>query len=177
VHTIDLSAWPAGTPIFLAAHSVVVSASGSETAWAEGQDFPGSNWAMYFSYDVQSCEPPPVEPGTIDMLPSTVDVLENGVSINLQLIRSGGSDGQATVTLVTNDITATLGDDYAAPATTVTFDTGETEKSIEIYILDDTQMESDEQFLVQISDVTGAEMGVNTSTICTIIDDDQVRPQ
>ena len=114
---------------------------------------------MYFSYDVQSCDPPPIEPGTIDMLPSTVDVLENGVSINLQLIRSGGSDGQATVTLVTNDITATLGDDYAIAATTVTFDTGETEKNIEIYILDDTQMESDEQFLVQISDVTGAEMG------------------
>jgi hypothetical protein len=176
MHTIDLSAWPAGTPLFLAAHSVVVSASGTETAWAEGLAFPGNNWAMYFSYDIQSCDPPPIEPGVIDMLPSTVDVMENGVSITLQLIRSGGSDGQATVTLVANDLSATMDDDYAAPTTTVTFDDGETEKYIEIYILDDTQVESDEQFMVQISDVTGAEMGGNSSTICTIIDNDQEIP-
>lgn len=176
-HTIDLTAWPSGTQLFLAAHSVVVSSSGSETAWAEGLDFPGNNWAMYFSYGVQSCDPPPIEPGIIDMLPSTIDILENGVSITLQLIRSNGSDGPATVSLVTNDITATMGDDYETVATTVSFDDGETEKFIEIYILDDTQMESDEQFMVQIDNVTGAEMGASTSTICTIIDNDQEIPQ
>ena len=57
------------------------------------------------------------------------------------------------------------------------FDDGETEKYIEIFILDDTQVEGDEQFVVQISDVTGAEMGVDTSTVCTIIDDDHEIPQ
>ncbi|MEJ2642224.1 MAG: hypothetical protein P8010_21905, partial [Desulfosarcinaceae bacterium] len=31
-HTIDLAAWPAGTQLYLAAHSVVVSAFASETA-------------------------------------------------------------------------------------------------------------------------------------------------
>ena len=176
-HTIDLAAWPSGTPLFLAAHSVVVSASGSETAWAEGLDFPGNNWAMYFSYEIQSCDPPPIEPGVIDMLPSTIEVPENGVSIILHLIRTNGSDGQATVTLATNDISATMGDDYEAGPTTVIFDDGETEKYIEIFILDDTQVEGDEQFVVQISDVTGAEMGVDTSTVCTIIDDDHEIPQ
>lgn len=176
-HTIDLTAWPSGTQLFLAAHSVVVSVSASETAWAEGLDFPGANWAMYFSYEVQSCDPPPVEPGVIDMLPSTVDVPENGVSITLQLNRSGGSDGQATVSLVASDMTATMGDDYETFATTVTFDDGETEKYIEVYILDDTEMEDDEQFMVQIIDVTGAEMGVDTSTTCTIIDNDQDIPR
>lgn len=176
-HTVDLTAWPSGTQLFLSAHSVVVSASGSETAWAEGLDFPGNNWAMYFSYEVQSCDPPPVEPGVIDMLPSSVDVPENGGSITLQLIRSGGSDGQATVSLVTSDMTATMGDDYEAVATTVTFDDGETEKYLEVYILDDTQMENDEQFMAQIIDVTGAEMGVDTSTTCTIIDNDQEIPR
>ena len=176
IHTIDLSAWPAGTPLFLAAHSVVVSTAGSETAWAEGLDFPGNNWAMYISYDIQSCDPPPIEPGVIDLMPSTVDVMEDGVSVTLHLIRSGGSDGQATVTLVTDDISATLDVDYAIPQTTVTFDDGETEKDIEIYILDDTAVENDEQFVVHISDVTGAEMGVDTSTVCTIIDNDQAVP-
>jgi hypothetical protein len=176
-HTIDLTAWPSGTQLFLAAHSVVVSVSGSETAWAEGLDFPGANWATYFSYEVQSCDPPPVEPGVIDILPTTIDVPENGVFITLQLNRSGGSDGQATVSLVTNDMTATGGDDYETVATTVTFDDGETEKYIDVYILDDTQMEDDEQFMVQIVDVSGAEMGADTSTTCTIIDNDQPIPR
>ena len=177
IHTIDLSAWPAGTPLFLAAHSVVVSASGSETAWAEGLDFPGSNWAMYFSYAVQSCNPPPIEPGVIDIVQSSIDVPEDGVSISLQLIRSNGSDGPATVTLDLIDITATMDEDYAAPLQSVTFADGETEKFIEIYILDDTQQESDEQFMVQISGVTGAEMGGNDSTTCTIIDNDHAMPE
>ena len=173
-HTIDLTAWPSGTQLYLAAHCVVVSASSSETAWAEGMDFPGNNWAMYFSYEVQSCEPPPLEPGAIDLLPPTVVADEFGVSITLQLIRTNGSDGQATVVLDTQDITATVGEDYAMDTNQVSFSDGETEKSIEVFILDDTNVEDDEQFGVHISEVTGAEMGTNTSTICTIIDDDQI---
>lgn len=176
-HTVDLAAWPSDAQLFIAAHSVVVSASGSETAWGEGMDFPGNNWAMYVSYAVQSCDPPPMEPGVIDMLPSTVEVLENGVSITLQLIRTTGSDGLATVTLDTDGITATMGDDFETVTNMVTFGNGETEKFFEIYILDDAQEEIDEQFRVQISNVTGAEMGVNTSTICTIIDDDHAMPE
>jgi hypothetical protein len=176
-HSIDLADWPSGTQLFLAAHSVVVSAYGSETAWGEGLDFPGDNWAMYFSHDVQSCDPPPIEPGVIDLLPSAVEVLENGVSITLQLIRSNGSDGQATVTLGINDIDATMGIDYEAVTDVVTFGDGETEKLVEIDILDDTELEADEQFRVQISNVTGAEMGSNTSAVCTIIDNDQAMPE
>lgn len=175
-HTIDLTAWPSGTPLYLAAHSVVVSNSGSETAWGEGLDFPGKNWAMYFSHQVQSCEPPQLQPGVIDLLPSSIDVDEYGVSISLQLIRTNGSDGPATVLLGSQDISAVLGADYTVDTNIVSFGDGETEKTIEIFILDDLDFEGNEQFEVQISSVTGAEMGTHTSTICTIIDDDQVIP-
>jgi hypothetical protein len=172
-HTIDLAAWPAGTQLYLAAHSVVVSAFASETAWGEGMDFPGNNWAMYFPYQVQSCQPPPVNSGAIDLLPSTVEVDEFGVSVTLHLIRTNGSDGQATVVLEPQDISATLGEDYVLDTNLVTFGDGETEKSVEIFILDDANAEGDEQFQVQISEVTGAEMGESTSATCVIIDDDQ----
>jgi Calx-beta domain len=176
-HTIDLTAWPSGAELYLAAHCVVVSASGSETAWGEGMDFPGSNWAMYISYLPQSCAPPPVEPGVIDLMPSNIEVQEDGVMFTLQLIRTNGSDGQASVTLTSSDITATAGDDYETVNQVVTFADGETEKSVEVYVLDDYQIEPDEQFRVQISDVTGAEAGTNTETLCTIIDNDHVLPQ
>jgi hypothetical protein len=177
IHAIDLSAWPSASQLYVAAHSVVVSASGSETAWAEGLDFPGSDWAMYVAYEVQSCDPAPIDPGVIDLLPTAVDVPEHDVFVTLMLIRTDGSDGEATVTLVTNDITATMGDDYEAVTATVTFADGETEKFIDIYILEDSLTESDEQFTVQISGVTGATMGTNTLTTCTIIDNDQALPQ
>ena len=171
-HTIDLTSWPPDSNIYVAAHCVVVSASGSETAWGEGLDFPGNNWAMYIAYALQSCELPPPDPGIIELPQSEIEVQEDAVKITLQLIRTSGSDGQATVTLQSSDITATAGDDYEAVNNVVIFEDGETEKSVEVYILDDLQDEMDELFTVQISSVTGAQMGPNNTTICTIIDDD-----
>lgn len=50
-----------GDRLFIATHAVVNrSSSGggsqTETAWGGGFDFPGSNWATYFEYEVISCE-------------------------------------------------------------------------------------------------------------------------
>ena len=175
-HTIDLSAWPSISQFYIAAHCVVVSGAGSETAWAEGMNFPGNNWAMYVDYLRQDCAPSPVEPGVIDMQAQTVEIMENAVSITLHLVRTNGSDGPVTVTLEVNDITATQDDDYKTDTNIVTFEDGETEKSFDVFILDDMQAESDEQFVVQISHVEGAALGPNASTTCTIIDDDEELP-
>ena len=176
-HTIDLAAWPPGTQLYLAAHCVVVSDAGSETAWGEGLDFPGKNWGMYFSCQVQPCDQPPLVPGTIDLLPPAIDLQEYEVSASLQLMRSNGTEGTVTVELDSQDITAESGVDYVLLTKMVTFGDGETEKTVKIFILDEMFPEYDEQFLVEIKSVTGAEMGDNTSTLCTIIDNDQGIPQ
>jgi len=47
--------WSPGTTLYIAAHSVVVKIIDGdvvqeETAWGEGEDFPGKNWATYFEY-------------------------------------------------------------------------------------------------------------------------------
>jgi hypothetical protein len=110
---------------------------------------------------------------TIDLVPSIVEVDEFGVSVILHFIRINGSDGQATVILEPQDISATLDEDYVLETNVVIFGDGETEKSVEIFILDDTIAEGDEQFMVQISEVIGAEMGESTSATCIIVDDDQ----
>jgi hypothetical protein len=48
------SAWVVGTELFIATHACVYTCCGySETAWGDGMDFPGSNWAMYFKYTVE----------------------------------------------------------------------------------------------------------------------------
>ena len=41
VHTIEWSAWPAGSQLYIAAHAVVISPFANETAWGEGMGFPG----------------------------------------------------------------------------------------------------------------------------------------
>lgn len=61
-YVIPLDGWAVGTRLYVAAHAVVVMRSDGcvlqeETAWgdcggAEAQ-FPGNNWATYFSYWVQ----------------------------------------------------------------------------------------------------------------------------
>jgi hypothetical protein len=172
-HTIDVTAWPAGTPLYIAAHSVVVSAAGSETAWGQGTAFPGKNWAMYFGHTVQTCEPPPQYPGIIEFDRPDVTILEDGVSVVLRLVRHDGSDGDVTVTFAYEDLGATRDDDYYPATTTVTFADGETEKQIEVFILDDQADESDEPFRIRIEDVVGAQVGTQREMTCTIIDNDE----
>lgn len=53
--------WDAGTTLYIAAHAAVQKQIGldaectpiyqEETAWGEGPDFSGKNWAMYFEYE------------------------------------------------------------------------------------------------------------------------------
>lgn len=172
-HILDLSAWPPDTQLFIAAHSVVVSNTASETAWGEGLGFPGADWAMYFSHTVQPC-PPPIYPGVIQFDQPDISVLENGSSVTVHLVRSDGSDGDVEVTLAYEDLEAILGDDYDAPVTTVFFGDGETIKDVEVFITNDAIDEFDESFNIQIVDVVGAQVGAQSEMTCTIVDDDDV---
>jgi len=51
-----------------AASGEICMPSKTETAWGEGYDFPGSNWAMYFSYDLSDC----YEPQCLEQESSTI---------------------------------------------------------------------------------------------------------
>lgn len=42
-----------GDNLYIAAHAVVQKDIQEETAWGAGDNFPGKNWAMYFTYVVQ----------------------------------------------------------------------------------------------------------------------------
>ena len=52
-------AWAVDDTLYIAAHAEVQDLNETgyvlqeETAWGEGYDFPGKNWAMYFNYTVQ----------------------------------------------------------------------------------------------------------------------------
>jgi hypothetical protein len=50
-----------GQVLYVAAHSRVVRMSGgrvvqTETAWGDGEQFPGANWATYMTHTIQICQ-------------------------------------------------------------------------------------------------------------------------
>jgi hypothetical protein len=58
LYTIPIDAkWECDTVLYIAAQAVVRRGCQSESAWGKGYDFPGKNWAMYFTYGVQCPEP------------------------------------------------------------------------------------------------------------------------
>lgn len=58
-----------GNILYIATHAVVklLNENGEiiqeETAWGNGEGFPGKNWAMYFTYEIQACVPIVIKPG------------------------------------------------------------------------------------------------------------------
>lgn len=111
---------------------------------------------------------------------------QNGIKVNdVQIIEgnSGSKSVTATVSLTgsfsskvtvnysTIDGTATGGSDYVAKSGTITFNPGETKKTVTISIKGDTQTESDETFLISLSNAQGAKI-VDGKGVVTITNDD-----
>src|SRR5204863_4061600 len=95
------------------------------------------------------------------------------VAITVQ--RVNGSVGTATVDYTTVSGTATAGADFTPKSGTLTFADGETTKTINVPIVQDTVFEgfSGETFNFVLSNPTGgATLGAPSTAIVTISDDD-----
>lgn len=85
---------------------------------------------------------------------------------------SAASSQTVTVNYATADETATVANnDYQAASGTVTFNPGETSKSITLTIVGDNDTEPDETFNVTLSGASGADIGDGTG-VGTIVNDD-----
>jgi glucose/arabinose dehydrogenase len=126
----------------------------------------------YFQYDAS------FNAGTIQLESSVINVAESDNSARFRILRSGGSDGAVTVDYRTVSVSATPGNDYQSRQGTVTFQNGETVKTITVPILEDNLVESNEQFSFTIDNVTGGAnlLAPRTATV-TIDDNDSVQSQ
>lgn len=124
--------------------------------------------------------PPPVTSVQLDSTTATVS--EDGSSITLNLTRSGDTVSGISVDYSTSDGTATAPADYTADTNTLNFATGITSQSVTIDITDDSDVESDENFTLALSNVqlvsgsASAELGANAATTVTITNDDTATP-
>ena len=80
---------------------------------------------------------------------------------------SRAASGTLTVDYATSDGTATAGEDYTATSGTLTFEAGESSKTIEVTVLDDAHDEGEETLTLRLSNPSGGRVtdGEATGTI------------
>ncbi|MFN2623250.1 MAG: Calx-beta domain-containing protein [Chthoniobacterales bacterium] len=110
---------------------------------------------------------------TIQFSSATYSVNESAGSVAVTVVRSGGVQLVVSASYSTTNGTAQAPSDYTASSGTVTFASGETQKTIVIPINEDPLVEGDETFNVTLSNPSnGATLGNPSSASATIIDDD-----
>ncbi|NNE00703.1 MAG: DUF4347 domain-containing protein, partial [Pirellulaceae bacterium] len=115
----------------------------------------------------------PIAPGTLSVSPRVATAGESTPQVSFVVTRSNGSDGVVTVDYATTDATAIAGSDYTFASGTLTFDAGETSKTVDVLILPDSDDESDETFVLTLSNATGGSVLGNDAATGIILDDDQ----
>ena len=100
---------------------------------------------------------------------SATEGAEGSMSFAVRLDPESGRT--ATVEYATVDGTATAGSDYSSAAGTLTFLPGTTAAAVEVAILDDSEDEETETFMVALSGASGA-TAPDASATGTIMDDD-----
>jgi Calx-beta domain len=121
--------------------------------------------------DIGSSEPP-VFPPTLSIADASAREGNNGTtSLVLTVTRSGNSDVQITVQYRTADGNASSKSDYTSTSGTLTFQPGQTSRTIAVAIKGDRKREPNETFTVRLSNAVGATINDAVAT-ATILNDD-----
>jgi MYXO-CTERM domain-containing protein len=111
--------------------------------------------------------------GALQCSAADVTVSESATSVTLMVTRTGGTDGDVSVSYATTNGTATAPDDYASASMTLQWSNGEgAAKSIELSIIDDERADPNEAFTTTLSNATGTALGPVSASTVTITDDD-----
>ncbi len=92
---------------------------------------------------------------TVSFKSFSYSVAENAGAVVVAVRRYGSTNEGFSVDYATQDGSATAGADYVAQNGTLTFAAGETEPSFTVSILNDALIEGDENFSVQLGNLTG----------------------
>src|SRR5207249_6011739 len=104
------------------------------------------------------------------------DVIESSGAVTVTVTRSGDTSMAASVGYATADGTATQKGDYIFAAGTLSFAVGETSKSFTVLIINDAFQEGTETFSVSLSNAVGTTLGLRTTAMVAIFDDDLSPP-
>ena len=108
----------------------------------------------------------------VSMWVTNVTVNEGGGTAVLKVRLSEASSGIVTVRATTANGTATAGSDYLPVDETVTFNPGETVKTVAVPIIDDTITEDEERVKLNLTNVTGNATITDSQGVARIADND-----
>lgn len=116
----------------------------------------------------------PLIHGALVFTTNRFSALERDGIVTISVSRLFGTLGDVSVRVRTLDLTASNGVDYLGLTNTLFWPDGDgSPKSFPVPILDDTLVEGDETFLVELFDpMGGAALGLLTNAIVTILNDD-----
>lgn len=114
--------------------------------------------------------------GTLQLSATSYAVAEGTSTVTVTINRSGGTSGAVSVDYATADSTATSGSDYTAISTTTLnwADGDSAAKTFDVTIADDSDVELTEALTVNLSNVSGATLGSNSSASVSITDNDSI---
>ncbi|MFM1768766.1 MAG: hypothetical protein RJA22_1295 [Verrucomicrobiota bacterium] len=101
-------------------------------------------------------------------------VNESVGSALITVVRTNGSTGRATVQYQTAAGTALAPGDFSTVSGTLTFETGQTNKTFLVPIINDVATEYEENFSVRLFNASGAALGLSNSTV-TVFDNENGR--
>lgn len=111
--------------------------------------------------------------GTIGVANSSISVDEGAGTVSIQVDRFDGDIGAASVQYQTVAGTASANSDFSPESGTLTWvDGDDSPKTVTVNVSDDLDLESDETFTLELSNVSGASLGQQTETQVTIVDND-----
>ncbi|HEX6625859.1 MAG TPA: DUF4394 domain-containing protein, partial [Pyrinomonadaceae bacterium] len=110
--------------------------------------------------------------GAVRFSASSFTVSEGAGSVAVTVTRTGNTAGGLIVDLFTNSGTASERSDFTATFRTLEFAPGETSKVVNIPVIDDAFLETDETFSVTLARATGGGLDSPSTAIVTITDND-----
>ena len=112
-------------------------------------------------------------PGDFAFAAETFAATESNAAAVIAVRRIGGAEGEAAVDYATYDGTAANGIDYVGVAGTLVFADGETNRTFEIPLLDDAELEDVETVFLSLGAPTGgAGIGEPAAAVLRIVDDE-----
>ena len=122
--------------------------------WLAGGEF-GSYNGFNQRYLVKVLPEALLQPRIFVFAVTNVSLLETNTVLAFEVRRGGDASVPASVTVFTQDGTATAGTDYLPLNTNLTFAAGEWSKTVAVTILDDAVVEATEQFSLCLTNATG----------------------
>lgn len=113
------------------------------------------------------------EPGAVAFTSANYAVAEGAGTVTIEIQRTGGSDGAATVAYSVSGGSATAGADFENTSGVLTWIAGETaSKSFLVTLLNDTVPEASETIEITLQNASGVSLGAVSTTVIGIADDD-----